>query len=348
MLINRKESMTAPTQTVAADEALPKVRTDFVPIYLLLAIAVIAMPLIGSTSTWITLTVAGLAMGMLLFIMSSGLTLVFGLMDVMNFGHGAFIAVGAYSGSLVFNSMKSWMEADSFWLNISVIGLAILVAMVITAALGWIYERLFIKPVYGNPLMQILMTTGAMIVVQQLIIVIWGPDLIPLQIPTTLQGSFLFGDTVVEKYRITAVVLGLIIFIGMFMVLNRTRVGLLIRAGVENGEMVQALGYRIRRLFIGVFVSGAALAALGGVMWGLYKQELTSGIGGDVFVSVLIVIIIGGMGSVGGCFIASLMVSLLFNYTGFLAPKISLVSEILLMVAILSWRPRGLYPVSSN
>lgn len=340
--------MTAPTQTVAADEALPKIRTDFVPIYLLLAIAVIAMPLIGSTSTWVTLTVAGLAMGMLLFIMSSGLTLVFGLMDVMNFGHGAFIAVGAYSGSLVFNSMKSWMEADSFWMNISVIGLAILVAMIITAALGWIYERLFIKPVYGNPLMQILMTTGAMIVVQQLIIVIWGPDLIPLQIPTTLQGSFLFGDTVVEKYRITAVVLGLIIFIGMFMVLNRTRVGLLIRAGVENGEMVQALGYRIRRLFIGVFVSGAALAALGGVMWGLYKQELTSGIGGDVFVSVLIVIIIGGMGSVGGCFIASLMVSLLFNYTGFLAPKISLVSEILLMVVILSWRPRGLYPVSSN
>lgn len=340
--------MTVSTPTVAADEALPKIRTDFVPVYLLLAIALVALPFVGSASTWMTLTIAGLAMGMMLFVMSSGLTLVFGLMDVMNFGHGAFIAVGAYTGSLVFGRMKDWMVADSFWQNISVIGLAILVAMIVTAILGWIYERIFIKPVYGNPLMQILMTTGAMIVIEQLIIVIWGPDLIPLEIPTTLQGSFIFGEVAVEKYRLAAVIIGLVIFISMYMVLNRTRIGLLIRAGVENGEMVQALGYRIRRLFIGVFVSGAALAALGGVMWGLYKQQLTSGMGGQVFVSVLIVIIIGGMGSVGGCFIAALMVSLLSNYTGFLAPKISLVTEILLMVVVLSWRPRGLYPVSSN
>ncbi|MGZ3236616.1 MAG: branched-chain amino acid ABC transporter permease [Burkholderiaceae bacterium] len=340
--------MTVSTPTVAADEALPKIRTDFVPIYLLLAIALVALPFIGSSSTWVTLTIAGLAMGMMLFVMSSGLTLVFGLMDVMNFGHGAFIAVGAYTGSIVFGRMKDWMVADSFWQNISVIGLAILVAMIITAILGWFYERLFIKPVYGNPLMQILMTTGAMIVIEQLIIVIWGPDLIPLEIPTTLQGSFILGEVAIEKYRLAAVIIGLVIFISMFLVLNRTRIGLLIRAGVENGEMVQALGYRIRRLFIGVFVSGAALAALGGVMWGLYKQQLTSGMGGQVFVSVLIVIIIGGMGSVGGCFIAALMVSLLSNYAGFLAPKISLITEILLMVVVLSWRPRGLYPVSSN
>ena len=240
------------------------------------------------------------------------------------------------------------MEADSFWQNIAAFGLAIALAMAVTAAIGWLYERLFIKPVYGNPLMQILMTVGAATVIEQLIIVIWGPDLIPLQIPTTLQGSFFFGEVAVEKYRVAAVIIGLFVFISMFLILNRTRIGLLIRAGVENGEMVQALGYRIRRLFVGVFVTGAALAALGGVMWGLYRQELTSGIGGGVFVSVLLVIIIGGMGSVGGCFIAALMVSLLSNYAGFLAPKISLVSEILLMVAVLSWRPRGLYPVSSN
>ncbi|MGZ5780287.1 MAG: ABC transporter permease subunit, partial [Burkholderiaceae bacterium] len=114
--------MTVSTPTVAADEALPKIRTDFVPIYLLLAIALVALPFIGSSSTWVTLTIAGLAMGMMLFVMSSGLTLVFGLMDVMNFGHGAFIAVGAYTGSIVFSRMRPWMEADSFWLNISVIG----------------------------------------------------------------------------------------------------------------------------------------------------------------------------------------------------------------------------------
>jgi branched-chain amino acid transport system permease protein len=337
--------MTAPTKTVAADDALPKVRIDFVPIYLLIAIAVGAMPFIGSTSTWITLTVAGLAMGMMMFIMASGLTMVFGLMDVMNFGHGAFITVGAYTASLVLLPMRDWLDADQLWRNLSVLGMAIALAVVVTAIIGWIYDALIIKPVYGNPLMQILITFGAATVMQELISVIWGPETITLSIPRALDGSFVIGDAVIEKYRLTAVVIGLVIFIAMMLILNRTRIGLLIRAGVENGEMVQSLGYRIRRLFVGVFVVGASLAGLGGVLWGLYRQEVTSGLGGGTIVSILIVIIVGGMGSVGGCFIASLLVALLSNYTGFLAPKMALVSEILLMVVVLSWRPKGLYPV---
>jgi ABC-type branched-subunit amino acid transport system permease subunit len=134
----------------------------------------------------------------------------------------------------------------------------------------------------------------------------------------------------------------------MFLVLNRTKVGLLIRAGVENGEMVEALGYRIRRLFVGVFMAGSALAGLGGVLWGLYKETLTAAIGGEMTVLVFIVIIIGGLGSVGGCFIGAMLVALVANYAGFLAPKIALVSNILLMVAILLWRPQGLYPVAKR
>ncbi len=340
--------MSATNQTVAPEEALPKIRIDFIPIYLLLVICAIAFPLVGNSSTWLTLTVAGLAMGMMMFIMASGLTMVFGLMGVMNFGHAAFITVGAYTATLVLLPMKGWLESEQLWRNLSVLGLAILLAIVVTAIMGWLYERIIVKPVYGNPLMQILITFGASTVVEQLVTVIWGPEVIALTMPQALQGSFIIGDAAIEKYRLTAVVVGLVVFIAMTLILNRTRIGLLIRAGVENGEMVQALGYRIRRLFVGVFVVGASLAGLGGVLWGLYRQELTSGIGGATIVSILIVIIVGGMGSIGGCFIASMLVALIGNYAGFMAPKIALVSEILLMVAVLSWRPNGLYPVVAH
>jgi len=112
--------------------------------------------------------------------------------------------------------------------------------------------------------------------------------------------------------------------------------------------MVESLGYRIRKLFVGVFVAGSALAGLGGVMWGLYQQNLTPQMGAQVNVLIFIVIIIGGLGSVGGCFIGALLVGLLANYTGFLAPKVALFSNILLMVLILLWRPQGIYPVAKR
>jgi branched-chain amino acid transport system permease protein len=153
-------------------------------------------------------------------------------------------------------------------------------------------------------------------------------------------------EAAMERYRVIAVVIGIVVFAAMHVMLNRTKIGLLIRAGVENAEMVEALGYRIRRLFVGVFVAGSALAGLGGVMWGFYRQTLTAGMGMEVMVLVFIVVIIGGLGSVGGCFLGSLMVALVANYTSFLVPKLALVSNIALMVLILLWRPQGLYPVA--
>jgi branched-chain amino acid transport system permease protein len=306
------------------------------------------LPLVGSFPTWVTLTVAGLAMGMMVFMMASGLTLIFGLMDVLNFGHGAFVSVGAFTATLVLLPMKGWVEAESVWMNLSVVGLAILLAMLVTGLLGWAFERIIIRPVYGLHLKQILITMGGMIVAEQLIHVIWGAEQIPLQLPTTFRGAFIIGDAALEKYRLIAVGVGLTVFVTMFLVLNRTKVGLLIRAGVENGEMVEALGYRIRRLFVGVFMAGSALAGLGGVMWGMYKETLTAAIGGEMTVLVFIVIIIGGLGSVGGCFIGAMLVALVANYAGFLAPKVALVSDILLMVTVLLWRPQGLYPVAKR
>jgi branched-chain amino acid transport system permease protein len=141
---------------------------------------------------------------------------------------------------------------------------------------------------------------------------------------------------------------GLTVFIAQMLILNRTRIGLLIRAGVENREMVEALGYRIDRLFVGVFMAGSGLAGLGGVLWALYREQAHASMGGELLVLVFIVVIVGGLGSVGGCFTGSILVALIANYAGFLAPKLALVSNILLMVVVLLWRPRGLYPVSGR
>lgn len=323
-------------------------KRDWLPLLLLPALGVAAFPFVGSASSWMTLTVAGLAMGLMIFIMASGLTLTFGLMDVLNFGHGAFIAVGAFVAASVMLALGPWMAASSAGLNLSAVGIAILAAMAVSGVLGWAFERIVVRPVYGQHLKQILITTGGLIVAEQLLKVIWGPEQITLTRPEALRGAFLLGDIAVEKYRVLAVVIGLAVFAALALTLNRTRIGLLIRAGVENGEMVEALGYRIRRLFVGVFVAGSALAGLGGAMWGLYQEVVTAAIGGQVIVLVFIVIIIGGLGSVGGCFVGALLVGLTANYVGFLAPKVALGSNILLMALVLLWRPQGLYPVAKR
>jgi len=321
------------------------VRRDWLPLVLILVLAVAALPLVPSSSTWLTLTVAGLAMGMMIFMMASGLTLVFGLMDVMNFAHGAFISVGAYAAASVLIALKGGMQAPSLAENLLAMAPALAAAVVVAGALGWIFERVVIRPVYGDHLKQILVTMGGLIVVEQLIHVVWGPDQIPLPRPATITGSVLIGDAAIERYRMLAVLVGVTVFVTMWLVLNRTRLGLLIRAGVENTEMVESLGYRVRRLFVGVFVAGSALAGLGGVMWAMYQESVTAGMGMQMMVVIFIVIIIGGLGSVGGCFVGALLVGLVANYIGYVAPKLALGSNILLMVLILLWRPRGLYPV---
>ena len=306
--------MTTTATPAPAEGELPRLRLDVAPLLVLPILAILALPLVGSFPTWVTLTIAGLAMGMMIFIMASGLTLVFGLMDVLNFGHGAFVSVGAFTATLVLLPMQGWMQADSALMNLTALGLAVALAMLVTGALGWAFERVIVMPVYGQHLKQILITMGGMIVAEQMIHVIWGPDQIPLPLPEAFRGVFLFGDVAIEKYRLLAVAIGLIVFVAMFLVLNRTKLGLLIRAGVENGEMVEALGYRIRRLFVGVFVAGSALAGLGGVLWGLYREMLTAAIGSEIMVLMFIVIIIGGLGSVTGCFIGALLVALVADY----------------------------------
>jgi branched-chain amino acid transport system permease protein len=326
---------------------------DWKPLALAPVLALLVFPFVGSGSTWLTLTVAGLAMGMIIFIIASGLTLVFGLMDVLNFGHGVFIALGAYVAASVLGGMGGWTTSGSLLVNLMAVVSAMAAAMMVAAVAGLAFERFIVRPVYGQHLKQILITMGGMIIAEELIKLVWGPVQIPLPLPEGLRGALHMadlglGDAVLEKYRLLAVVVGLAVFAVLAWVLHSTKIGLLVRAGVQNSEMVEALGYRVRRLFVAVFVAGSALAGLGGVMWGLFQQTLVPQMGAQVNVLIFIVIIIGGLGSTGGALIGSLLVGLLMNYTGFLMPKAALFSNIGLMVAVLLWRPQGVYPVANR
>jgi len=334
--------------TLDIEAPLPRARADLMPVLLVLALAVIALPLVGSFSTWVTLTFAGLAMGMIIFIVASGMTLVFGLMDVLNFGHGLFIAIGAYMAATVLGSMADWTQSGSLWTNLVAVLPAMIVGMLVAGAVGLAFERVIVRPVYGQHLKQILITMGGMIIGEEIIKMMWGPQTITLPLPESLRGAFLLGDAAIEKYRVVALVVGLIVLGGMLWVLNRTKLGLLIRAGVEDREMVESLGYRIRHLFVGVFVAGSMLAGLGGVLWGMYQQSIVPQLGAQVNVLIFIVIMIGGLGSTVGCLIGALLVGLMANYTGFLMPKAALFSNIALMVAILLWRPQGVPPVTNR
>ena len=338
--------VTAPGIAASAPAGMPATPLDIIPLLLVPAVMLLSLPFIGSFPSWLTLTIAGLAMGMMIFVMASGLSLIFGLMDVLNFAHGAFITVGAYVAVSVLRPLAGWMEADSVLATTTAVVVARVAAGVVGGLLGWFFERVIVRPVYGQHLKQILITMGGLIVAEQLIHVIWGPDMIPLPKPATFKGGIAFGDASVEKYRLIAVAIGAAIFLAMMLVLNRTRLGLLIRAGVEDREMVEALGYRVGRVFVGVFVAGAALAGLGGTMWALYEESVRATMGAELMILIFIVVIIGGLGSVGGCFVAALLVGLTSNYVGFLAPKVALGSTILLMMLVLLWRPAGLYPVA--
>lgn len=292
--------------------------------------------------SWITLTLAGLAMGMMIFLMASGLTLVFGLMDVINFGHGAFVSLGAFVAVSVLARFGDWTTSADLALNLAAVGLAALAAMAVAGIAGGLFERVILRPAGGSHLKQILVTVGGLIIAEQMIHVIWGPAEIYIDRPAALKGAILFQGAALETYRLLAVAAGLAVFALLAAMLRFTRIGLIVRAGVQDGEMVQALGYRLRGVAVGVFIAGSALAGLGGVLWALYQEVVTAQMGAELLVLVFITVIIGGLGSVTGCFLAALMIGLVQNYTAFVEPKLALVSTIALLVLVLLWRPAGM------
>lgn len=280
--------------------------------------------------TFVTLTLSGLSTGMMIFLVASGLSLIFGLMGVLNFAHGSLFMAGGYTGVLVFARTGSF-------------ALAILTGMLAGLVVGWAVERLTVRHVYGNVIAQILITTGVMLVLNEIVKGVFGPDIIATPVPRLLAGSWTIGNVVIVKYRIFTIIIGLLVALAVHVSLTRTRVGMIIRAGVENQEMVQALGINIKQVFSLVFACGAALAALGGVMMAPALGAVNPEMGLQNQMLAFIVVVIGGMGSFLGSALGSILVGLTGAYTAWFLPEASMAVNVVLMAVVLLLRPHGLF-----
>ncbi len=276
------------------------------------------------------LTLNGLATGMLIFLLAAGLTLIFGLMDVLNFAHGGLFAWGAYSGIWIYSTTGSFL--------IGIIG-AILTGFI----LGIITEKWIIKPVYGNHVQQILITLGLMLVLSEMLKVIWGPNQLTANPPEYLSGSWEIGNIIIIKYRVFIIVVGLLVFSGVQYLLKKTKIGLVVRAGVMNKEMVQALGINIKKVFMFVFMIGSGMAALGGVLFGPYSGVIHAGMGMEFAILAFIVVVIGGMGNFKGSVMAAILVGLSGSFMAYYVPELSLAVNMLLMAVVLIVKPQGLF-----
>jgi branched-chain amino acid transport system permease protein len=310
------------------------------------AIVLFLLPLIGIPGkTYITLTIAGFAMGMLLFLVASGVSIIFGLMDVLNFAHGALFAWGAYVGFTVFGYLMKWVEADSVLQNFAAFSLAIVAAMIVVALVGIVLEKVVVRRVYGSHLFQILITFGATIVLVELIRVFWGPNDEVMTVPLTFSRSWDVMDIIINKYRVICIVVGLVVYGVIQLILKKTKLGMIVRAGVEDRDMVQAMGHNIFLLFTGVFAAGAALAALGGFAMSIFSLQVYPDMGGSFLLFAFIVVIIGGLGSITGSLVGALIVGLTYNYVAYLVPWAAAGANIMIMIIILLIRPTGLFSV---
>jgi branched-chain amino acid transport system permease protein len=276
------------------------------------------------------LTLNGLATGMLIFLLAAGLTLIFGLMDVLNFAHGGLFAWGAYSGIWIYTTTGSFL--------IGIIG-AVLTGFI----LGIITEKWIIKPVYGNHVQQILITLGLMLVLSEMLKVVWGPNQLTANPPEYLRGSWEIGDMIIIKYRVFIIAVGLLVFAGVQFLLKNTKIGLVVRAGVMNKEMVQALGINIKKVFMFVFMIGSGMAALGGVLFGPYSGVIHAGMGMEFAILAFIVVVVGGMGNFTGSVMAAILVGLSGSFMAYYVPELSLAVNMLLMAIVLIVKPQGLF-----
>ena len=281
---------------------------------------------------FMNLTINGLATGMLIFLLAAGLTLIFGLMDVLNFAHGGLFAWGAYSGIWIFSKTGSFL-------------FGILGAIIVGFLVGILTEKWIIKPVYGNHVQQILITLGFMLILTELLKVIWGPNQITAAPPDYLKGSWELGGVIIIKYRAFIIFVGLIVFGLVQYLLKRTKIGLVVRAGVMNKDMVQALGINIKKVFMYVFMVGSGMAALGGVLFGPYSGVIHAGMGMDFAILAFIVVVIGGMGNFTGSVLAAILVGLSSSFMAYYLPDLSLAVNMLLMAIVLIVRPQGLFGV---
>ena len=278
---------------------------------------------------WITQAFNGLSYGALLFLLASGLSLIFGVMRIVNLAHGSYFMLGGYVGLSVV-----W-RTGSF-------AAALVAGALAIALIGVGMERLFLRRLPGQTLGQVLMTVGFALMFQDLALLIWGGDPYTIPVPATLQGIVTAGALRFPTYRIFIIVVATLVGAALWIVLDRTRVGAMIRAAVDDREMAQGVGIHVPVVSLGVFALGAALAALGGVIGGGFLG-VYPGADFEVLPYAFVVVIVGGLGSLPGAMVGSLLVGLLDNFGKALFPELSYFTLFAPMALILALRPTGLF-----
>jgi branched-chain amino acid transport system permease protein len=271
----------------------------------------------------------GATFAALLFVVASGFTLIFGLMRIVNLAHGALYLFGGYLGLTVAN-----MTGNFF---LGAIGAAVGVALI-----GFIIDFGLLRFVRGVELRQVLLTLGVAFVLNDLALVLWGGDTFSIQVPAFLDGPAEFGSITYPIYRLFVLLVGIVIFISLSLLITKTRLGALIRAGVDDAETVSAMGVDIRRVFIYTFMLGSALAGLGGVMGGAFLTLYPTA-DSEILVYSLAVVIIGGRGSLIGAAVGSLLVGMLSTFGQVWFPELAYFVIFGPMAILLAFRPLGLF-----
>jgi branched-chain amino acid transport system permease protein len=291
----------------------------------------------------------GLGYGLMLFLLAAGLTLVFGIMDIMNLAHGSLYMAGAYIAARVHESSGSFVGA-------------VLIAIVATVLIAFIIEILVVRRLYGRDhLAQVIATFGIILIADDAVKAIWGPSPILASMPAALAGPVqLLAQLPYPAYRLVLLGVGLLVALGLYLLVNHTQIGMLVRAGASNRAMAEFMGVRVRRVFSFVFALGAALAALAGALMGPISA-VQIGMGEAILIPALVVIVIGGIGSVRGAFIAALLVGLVDTagraflppllrvvlpptLAADLGPALAGIAMYVLMATVLIVKPAGLFP----
>lgn len=286
---------------------------------------------------------SGLYQGMLFFLVAAGMSIVFGLLDVLNLAQGSFFMLGAYAGFAVYGALPEGTPLTFRFIA------ALVAATAAGGLLGGVVEIALLRPLYERPIFQIVLTLGLATAIEEAARTIYGPaGLIPIDPPAALDTTFgIFGGRF-ETYRLFIIIVGFLLMVSISLLLQRTRLGIVIRAGVQDSEMVEALGINVRRVFTLVFMLGTAIAALGGMTAAPFLGAYPS-MGTQFLLTAVIVIVIGGMSSYEGTAVASILVGLTRATTEqlslqyFNTPVLASVSILIFMVVVLLVRPTGLF-----
>jgi branched-chain amino acid transport system permease protein len=280
---------------------------------------------------WIIQGLNSLSLGGLLFLLSAGFSLIFGLMRLANLTHGAFFMLGTYFGAIAMR--------DYSGLNIWVTAIG---AGIIVAALGGLFERLVLTRLKTNPLGQVLVTLGMAFIISDACLVLWGGDSIPVPTPHNLQAPTRLFGFVFPTYRLVLVGIAVVAAIALYILMDRTRLGAMIRAGVDDRQMARAVGIPVSRLFTIVFCLGTGIAGAAGVLGGPILSAYP-GLDADMLPLALIVVILGGIGSLFGAFVGSFIIGFIYTFGTALFPELAYIILFLPMIFVIAFRPQGLF-----